>query len=133
MRRAVFWLLITGSAFVTLALAYQFGGPDSGGLDDLGGFAKLLLLFLSPYGALAILAMTLGRERAETVIALTGAALVTLWGIYWHLDVLVLHPDVVGQILSPLLIVGNQWIGVAATAALGLVAKLTRKATRRHA
>jgi hypothetical protein len=121
---------VTGSSFVTLALVYQLGGLESGSLDDLGGLAKLAILFLSPYGALVLLAVALGRERAETVIVLAGAALVTLWGIYWHLDILVFRPDVVGQILSPLLIVGTQWIAVAATAALGLAAKLVRKGLR---
>ncbi len=114
-------ILLLGIASSTIALAYQLTKWAALERGDLGGVVKMLLLLWSPYLGLLVLFLLLGRNKIRAAILLVSSVLVTAWGIYWHLDILWLDPSTVAQILSPLLITGNQWIGVGVFAVLAWV------------
>jgi len=123
--------LLLGVVSSTLALVYQvmeWGELERG---DVAGAVKLLTIFWSPYLGLLLLLLLLGRRAIRAAVLLAGSVLVTLWGLYWHIDILWLRPSVMSQILSPLLITGNQWLGVLASAVLAwLVGILWRPSVR---
>lgn len=119
MRTSILLLLLFAALVSLTTLIRQF---ESVAHESPLEFASLVLVYWSPYLALALLSPWLGRRPVQAGILLTGTALVALWGVYWHLEVFVWQPSLMSQLVSPLLITGNQWMGVVLTASLTLVA-----------
>ena len=120
LRKTTLLVLLFATLFSFSALLCQWVRWDDLAREDLGVLARLLPVFWSPYLGLALLALWLDRQLLRASVILTGSALVTLWGVYFHLDSVVLRPNVISQILSPIIITGNQWLGVLGTAVLAI-------------
>lgn len=127
-RRITLGILLAGALFATFALGRQLAAWGDAEPGDGPATARLLLVFWSPYLALAALTLWLGRRApGAAAILLVTSILMTAWGVYWHLDVLWLRPSVLSQILSPVLIAGNQWLAVLAGGVLAGLAGLVRR------
>lgn len=117
-------LTLGGGLFTTVAVGYQVFSLGELGREDLLEIGALAALFWSPYLALAFSVPLLGQRPLQAGLLLMGALAVTTWGVFWHLDVLWLRPSVMGQVLSPVLITGNQWLAVIASAGLAALFEL---------
>jgi hypothetical protein len=124
LRRTTLLVLLFAAFFSLVALTWQWVGWDHFDREDLGFLARLVPVFWSPYLGLVLLALWLDRRPLRAAVVLAGSVLVTLWGVYWHLHILVFDPGFMSQITSPLLITGSQWMGVACTGMVALVVGL---------
>ena len=124
LRKTTLLVLFFAASFSLLALTWQWVEWNHFGREDLGLLVRLVPFFWSPYLGLALLALWLDRRLPRAAVVLAGAVLVTLWGVYWHLRILVLDSGFMSQITSPLLITGSQWMGVVCIGMVALVVGL---------
>lgn len=114
------WAAVGAStvAAVTTPVIVLLSVSSWGTLEGWTEVVPLLVFIVSPYIALATLALWLCRSWVQVVVAVVATVLISPWGLYCVLDAFVINPGPLCGLIA-MAVAGVQWIGVLIAAGLG--------------
>jgi hypothetical protein len=110
--------MVSAAAAVATPVLVLLSVSAWGSLEGWTEVVPLLLLMVSPYLALAALALWLCRSWVQLAVAVVATVMISAWGLYCLLDAFVVSPGPLCGLIA-MAVAGAQWVGVLIATGLG--------------